>query len=46
MRLEEFHQNFLNDFTPVVIKYIGTLETSLKHDLAASLESETWLPVT
>ena len=46
MRLEEFHLNFLNDFTPVVVKYIDTLESSLKQDLAVSLANETWLPVT
>ena len=45
MRLEEFHQNFLNDFTPVVVKYIDTLEGSLKQDLACSLANETWLPI-
>ena len=45
MRLEEFHQEFLNGFTPVVILYIDTLEQSLRQDLAFSLAQETWLPI-
>ena len=45
MRLEEFHQEFLNGFTPVLILYIDTLEQSLRQDLAFSLAQETWLPI-
>ena len=45
MRLEDFHQEFLNAFTPVVVLYIETLEGSLRQELAASLARETWLPL-
>ncbi len=44
--LGEFHVDFLNEFTPVVVDYIDTLEKSLQQELATSLPYETWLPVT
>lgn len=46
MKLEDFHHDFLRDFTPVVVQYIDGLEATLKMNLATSLAQETWQPIT
>ncbi len=46
MRKEDFHQEFLNAFTPVVVQHIEVLEETLRQALSLSLAKETWLPMT
>ena len=45
LKLSKFHQTLLQEFEPLVDKYLTGLNENIRTDLEQFLQYETWLPV-